>query len=73
MGAVQKISGEVKDRVVSSYKSTLVGLACGVGLIICQVAAEYLAADAALAARPWTGAVAALLALIGASLKSKAL
>lgn len=66
------IVGEVKDRVIKSYRSTLIGLGCGIALIVCQVVAEYLSSDA-LASRPWAGAVAALVTVIGASLKSKAL
>lgn len=62
----------IRDRVIGSYKSTLVGLAAGVGIIVCQSLAEYLTTGAA-ASRPWAGALAAVVALIGASLKSKAL
>lgn len=57
------------DRVFKSYKSTLVGLAFGAGLIL----VEQFAVAAQSSTKPWLQALASLAVIVGASLKSKAL
>ena len=59
----------IVDRVIKSYKSTLVGLGVGVVLIV----VDQLALAAQSSAKPWVQALAGIAVLLGASLKSKAL
>jgi hypothetical protein len=57
------------DRVIKSYRSTLIGLAAGVGLVLI----EQFAVAAQSSAKPWLQALAAVAVIVGAALKSKAL
>ena len=66
---MSKFFKAVWDRVVKSYKSTLVGLAFGVALTLIDQFVLAVQSDN----RPLVQAAAALAAIIGASLKSKAL
>jgi len=59
----------IVDRVFKSYKSTLVGLGIGIALIVL----DQLAIAAQSSAKPWVQALAGIVVLLGASLKSKAL
>jgi hypothetical protein len=61
----------VWDRVVLSYKSTLVGVGAGVGFLLLDQFNAYVAALPG--ASPWLKAAAALALVVGASLRSKAL
>lgn len=60
---------QIVDRVFKSYKSTLVGLGAGVALILVD---QFVLASQS-SAKPWVQALAAVAALIGAALRSKAL
>jgi len=57
------------DRVVKSYRSTLVGLAFGVGIIALESLTDYLNG----LPQGWAKGAAAVIVIIGASLRSKAL
>lgn len=59
----------IVDRVFKSYKSTLAGLGIGVLLIVI----DQLVLASQSSAKPWVQALAGVAALIGASLKSRAL
>lgn len=59
----------VVDRVWKSYKSTLVGLGIGAALIV----ADQVVAAASGTDNVWLKVAAALAAVVGASLRSKAL
>ncbi len=59
----------VWHRVVTSYKSTLIGLGCGVGIILVDSFSTYLQA----LPQGWAKGVAALLMLAGAAFKDRAL
>ena len=60
---------QVFDRVVKSYKSTLVG----VGIGIACIALEQFALSAESSGKPVLQALAALAVVVGAALRSKAL
>lgn len=64
----KKVMQETFDRVVKSYKSTLVGVGIGVVCILL----EQFALAAESSGKPVLQAAAALAVLIGAALKSKA-
>ena len=57
------------DRVIKSYKSTLIGLGAGIAVVLI----DQLTVLAQSSASPYLKALAAILVLVGASLKSKAL
>ena len=57
------------ERVVLSYKSTLIGLGAGVGVILVDQFTTFLGTQP----QAWAKVLAALLVVVGASLKSKAL
>lgn len=59
----------VWQRVVLSYKSTLVGLGAGIAIILLDQLTTYLGTQP----QAWAKVLAALVVVIGASLKSKAL
>lgn len=59
----------IYDRVVRSYGSTLAGLGAGIVVIVVDILVPSLEGDS----RTWAKALAAVLVLVGASLKSKAL
>lgn len=59
----------VFDRVVKSYRSTLIGLAFGVGVLALEGLTDYLNG----LPQGWAKGAAALIVVIGASLRSKAL
>jgi hypothetical protein len=61
----------VWERVALSYKSTLVGLGAGIGLVLVDQFVLYVAGD--VGASPYLKAAAAIAAMIGAALRSKAL
>lgn len=60
---------QILDRVIRSYKSTLIGLGLGVACIL----VDQFALAAQSSAKPWVQALAGVLVLAGASLRSKAL
>jgi hypothetical protein len=57
------------SRVVLSYKSTLVGLGFGLLILVIEAGTDYLNGLPA----GWAKGLAALLVMVGASLRSKAL
>lgn len=66
---MQKFLKAAWERVVLSYKSTLVGLGIGVGLILLDSLTDYLQA----LPQGWAKAAAVLVIAVSASLRSKAL
>lgn len=64
----KKIAVEVYERVIKSYKSTLVGLGLAVGVVVLEQLGAALGAVEA----GWAGPVAALCLIVGSALKSKA-
>jgi uncharacterized protein YjeT (DUF2065 family) len=63
------IAKSIFDRVIKSYKSTLVGLAFGIGILVLEGLTDYLNG----LPQGWAKAAAAVIVVIGASLRSKAL
>jgi hypothetical protein len=57
------------DRVVLGYKSTLIGLGAGIAIILLDALNTYLGSQP----QAWAKVLAALVVLVGASLKDKAL
>jgi hypothetical protein len=66
MSAILKAAWE---RVILSYKSTLIGLGAGIGLILIDSLTSWLGTQP----QAWAKVLAALVVVVGASLKSKAL
>lgn len=66
---VKRLLSGVWKRVVLSYKSTLVGVAAGVGILV----AETVTQEAAGQTSVWWKVAATLAVVVGAALKSKAL
>lgn len=65
---VKKFFSELWARVFVSYKSTIVGVVLGVGVIL----VDQLTTTFQAVGKPWATALAAVIALVGAFLKSKA-
>ena len=63
------IFAELWNRVVVSYKSTLIGIGAGIAVEAASLLAAYFGTQP----QPWAHVLASLLVVIGASLKSKAL
>lgn len=61
----------VWERAILSYKSTIVGLGAGIALILVDQFVLYVAGD--VGASPYLKAAAAIAAMIGAAIRSKAL
>lgn len=59
----------VWERVILSYRSTLVGLACGIGIVL--IDQFVVSVDGS--SNPWLKAAAALAVVVGSALRSKAL
>lgn len=57
----------VWDRVVVNYKPTLIGLALAIGILFADMLAQYLGAQP----QVWAQPLAALVAMIGAALRSR--
>lgn len=68
---MSKFLKSVWERVILSYKSTLVGLGAGIGLVIIDQFVQYV--GALQGASPYLKAAAALAVVIGSALRSKAL
>lgn len=68
MEFLKKVASEVFERVVKSYKSTLVGFGLACAVVALGAAGEQLAGVSA----AWAPPVALVVQLIGAALKKKA-
>lgn len=65
----KSVAAQVWHRVFVSYKSTIVGLLCGAGVILFDVLVTSLDGNAS----PWAKVVATVAVLAGAALRKKAL
>ena len=63
----KKIATEVYERVVKSYKSTLVGFGLAVGVVVVEQLGAYFAG----LPTGWAPPLAAVFALVGAALRKK--